>query len=567
MCEDSAGNRNPTRSRRHLRFAGRPRAAAFAALATVLLAGLGQQSLALGAAAAPTRSPPSRGSGIASTGPYGSNLASAAPRGSQLASLTGSPSQALPRAAVSVHLPADPRAVPRSFLGISTEYWTLPMWARYPELLGRVLGLLRVNGPLVLRIGGDSADRTLWSPARELPEWAFELTPQWLTGASKIVGITRARVILDLNYVTSTPRIAASWASRASANLPKGSILGFEIGNEPDIYSHRFWLRVTAAGLHGTGRNALPVALSPSGYADSFLSYSRALTQVAPGIPLLGPALADPNSHLGWVSSLLASPHPGLAAITVHRYPYSACALPSWRKYPTIARVLSENASAGLAASLRPVLALASRAGLPVRLTELNSVTCGGLKGVSKTFATALWAPDALFELLRAGVMSADVHIRAEAINMAFSLTRHGLVANPLFYGLLTFVRTIGPDAKLLAVNLHARPALHLKAWAVALRGGVLHVLVINKGARSTAVSLALPTHAPATVQRLLAPSVRSTSGVTLAGQRLGPDGRWTGPPVLESLPRQGRAYKLTVRGYSAALVTVKLARSGGARQ
>jgi hypothetical protein len=38
---------------------------------------------------------------------------------------------------------------------------------------------------------------------------------------------------------------------------------------------------------------------------------------------------------------------------------------------------------------------LAHRAGFPFRLTEQNSVTCGGLAGVSNTFATALWAPAA----------------------------------------------------------------------------------------------------------------------------------------------------------------------------
>jgi hypothetical protein len=31
---------------------------------------------------------------------------------------------------------------------------------------------------------------------------------------------------------------------------------------------------------------------------------------------------------------------------------------------------------------------------------------------VSDTFATALWAPDALFELLRAGIDGVNVHVR-----------------------------------------------------------------------------------------------------------------------------------------------------------
>jgi len=36
--------------------------------------------------------------------------------------------------------------IPRSFLGLSTEYWTLPIAERYIALDGRVLSLLRARG-------------------------------------------------------------------------------------------------------------------------------------------------------------------------------------------------------------------------------------------------------------------------------------------------------------------------------------------------------------------------------------------------------------------------------------
>ena len=62
-----------------------------------------------------------------------------------------------------------------------------------------------------------------------------------------------------------------------------------------------------------------------------------------------------------------------------------------------------------------------------------------------------------------------------------------------------------------------------------------------------------------ATVQRLLAPSVRSTHGVTLAGQSLGPNGQWVGRRVVEQLTAGAAGYGLAVRGYSAALVTVRV--------
>lgn len=88
--------------------------------------------------------------------------------------------------------------------------------------------------------------------------------------------------------------------------------------------------------------------------------------------------------------------------ISAHVYPYSACARPGQPTYPTVQALLSENATAGMAKTVAPTLALADRAGYSLRLTEVNSVTCGGVAGVSNAFATALWAPDALFELMRA---------------------------------------------------------------------------------------------------------------------------------------------------------------------
>lgn len=108
------------------------------------------------------------------------------------------PAASCPRQA-EVTIPAHPnlRSVPRSFLGISTEYRTLPVWASHISLLDRVLSVVRVNGPLVLRIRGNSADHAFWAPVRELPEWIFELTPSWLSQVSAIARRSGVRLVLN----------------------------------------------------------------------------------------------------------------------------------------------------------------------------------------------------------------------------------------------------------------------------------------------------------------------------------------------------------------------------------
>jgi hypothetical protein len=453
-----------------------------------------------------------------------------------------------------------PTPIPRSFLGLSTEYWTLPVDERHVALYGRVISLLHVpgDGPFVLRVGGDSSDHTFYAPhVKQVPPWVFDLTPGFIARTVNVVRKLHLRVILDLNLVTAVPKLLIAGVEEAQKVMPPGSVMGYEIGNEPDLYNRAFWSQVTRS--HRPRVVVLPQAITARSYADDYDAYSRAFAHVAPRASLFAPALASPEWNLSWVRTLLAGPHRGLHEITAHRYPYSACVPRSSEQYPTIDRVLSERATAGMAQSVKPLVAVARSAGLPVRLTEINSVTCGGLAGVSDTFATSLWAPDALFELARAGVKAVDLHARVYAINDPFTFYSRGLVVRPLLYGLILFVRTLGPDARLVPLNLSGAGSLPFKAWAVEVAGGRLHVLLIDKGSRSIRVRLALPASAPANLERMLAPSVRSRTGETLAGQSLAQNAKWSGRRRVQWIvPRTGQ-YPVTLSPYSAALLSVQL--------
>jgi hypothetical protein len=450
--------------------------------------------------------------------------------------------------------------LPRSFLGISTEYWALPQFERHVALFDRALALVHVqgDGPLVVRIGGDSADHTFWDPmGRNMPHWVFKLTPAWLRPTAVLVRRLGVRVILDLNLVTGSPIRAAEWAHAAESKLPHRSIVAFEIGNEPDIYSRWFWLATLSRTT--LGATLLPTGLSPGIYSQIFRAYAESVAQVAPGVPLIGPAVANPALDVNWISNLIDGAHPGLRTVSAHQYPLSACVSRKSAVYPTIARLLSERSSAGIARTVSAAVRIAHGAGLLFRMTELNSVTCGGRPGVSDAFATALWAPDALFELLQAGVDGVNVHVRADAINAAFALGRTGLTARPLLYGMILFARTLGPDAQLVHVRMDATGPSHLKVWAVRVRGDVLHVLLLNKGDQAVSARVRLPVTGPAVVERLLAPSPASRSGETLGGQRLGRDGRWRGRPQTESIMPGSQGYQLTIPRASAALLRVPL--------
>jgi hypothetical protein len=192
------------------------------------------------------------------------------------------------------------------------------------------------------------------------------------------------------------------------------------------------------------------------------------------------------------------------------------------------------------------------------RVTELNSVSCGGNAGVADSFATALWAPDALFELIRAGVDGVNVHLRAHSLNAPFQLTAGGIKAFPELYGLVVFAQVARANSRLLNSTLASSPLLHLKAWATRA-GSLTTVLLINKGAREAIVTIPAPGADPraAVLRRLLAPEIGDERFVRYAGRWIGSDGRWHGRELTGAARAIRGVYHVLVPAFSALTVTV----------
>lgn len=438
-------------------------------------------------------------------------------------------------------VPHSAAPIPASFLGLSAEYPALPTYLSARRPFERVLSQLQVpgDGPLLLRIGGDSADRTYWDPGSfRRPLSSTVLTQKWFLDTASLVRDLGLRVAFDLNVRHSTPDLSARLAYAALFAMPAGSVYGFEVGNEPNRYRRGY---------------------TADHYARDFRSFLAPIP-AAPGLLRMGPANGDSGTTRStrWLSRLITGDSDMLDVLTAHRYPLRACDPPGSPLYPTIPRLLSERTATDMRTPIKGALRLAHRAHLLFRLDEFNSVTCGGRRGVSDTFATALWSPDALFQLLRMGVDGVNLHMRPEMINGPMAITRRAIRPRPLLYGLMLFVRTLGPDGRLVRLLSGPRPA-GLEAWGVRVSGNRLHVLVVNKSGQPRNVFLRVSSAGNAAVERLLAPSAQATSNVTLAGQRLGPDGLWKGRRVVQTVGRRSGGYDLQVRGYSAALVSLRL--------
>jgi hypothetical protein len=199
-----------------------------------------------------------------------------------------------------------------------------------------------------------------------------------------------------------------------------------------------------------------------------------------------------------------------------------------------------------------------------MRIDEINSVSCGGERGVSDTYATALWSLDTLFALAHAGVDGVNIHTPPRSINQMFTVSQVNgtweVYVHPNYYGLLMFARATPPGSRLLRIS--GSGGAGLSTWATIGPDRTRRVVVINK---STANSRSVEVRAPAgagsaTLELMRAPAITAKTGITIGGQGFGAQtstGELAGTPQTTTLKPSKGLYKFTLPAASAALLTV----------
>ena len=451
--------------------------------------------------------------------------------------------------------------IPGGFLGLSLEYPAVPGYAAtVPGLVNPLFEqLIRNLAPgqsPVLRIGGDSTDRTWWPVGQVArpPGVTYSLSPRWLAITRALAEAVRARLILGINLEAADPVVAVGEARALLAGIGRRWVKALEVGNEPNWYSTFPWYRKPA------GR---PVPGRPKDYnLRAFTRQFSTWSGVLPRIPLAGPTVGS----FAWLTHLgrLLAAEPTLRVVTVHRYPLNRCfTSPGSASYPTVANVLNRSASRGLAHGIARYVAIAHEHSAAFRVDEMNSVACGGKSGVSNTFASALWALDALFAMARTGVDGVNIHTfpgaRYGLLSLRQAQGRRSASVRPEYYGLLMFARAAPPGSKLLVAVATGNPAV--RAWATAAPDGRTRLVLINDDIfhRHTVLVRTPAPAGTATLERLSAPSAFATSGVTLAGQSFGAEtqtGTLRGPRRASSLDLLAGAYEVMLPAASAAMLT-----------
>ena len=451
------------------------------------------------------------------------------------------------------------RAIPSGFVGLSTELRSFEDYAgQDPQAINPVfLQLIRNLAPgqrPVLRIGGDSTDWT-WFPVAHVarpPGVKFNLDRRWLQLARAVAEALDARLVLGINLEADSRKVAAGEAAAMVGGIGRQWIEALEIGNEPELYGAFGWYK-TASGQHVSGR--------PPGY--DFSAFTNDFSSIVPVLPphvaVAGPSTGSPT----WMQQLghFISVEPRLGLVTLHAYPLRHC-VPS--DVVTDGELLSQMSSRGLADGIAQYAAISHAHHLPLRIDEMNAISCGGERGVSDTFAAALWSLDALFEMARVGVDGVNIHTPMASTNQLFGFSlvngRWQAYVHPEYYGMMMFAQAAPAGSRLLSVS--GASSGPLRVWGTRGPGGQVHVALINTDtASSHFVEVRAPASAgSAVLARLAAPSVHARDGVSIGGESFGTETS-TGvlaQPLKPALvkPRPG-GYLVKLPAASAAMLTL----------
>jgi len=437
--------------------------------------------------------------------------------------------------------------VPRDFLGLSFEVSSLSQVASYAGG-GDLVTLLHSLGLGVLRFGGVTADtRVAWTDgATPRPSWASgALDAADLRELGNLAAESGWHVLLTIGLAHYEPEAAAREAAAAKAALGEW-LEGFELGNEPNAYAQ-----------HGMRSEPWTIVQ----YDAQVAAYRSAIEAAAPGIALAGPDVSGSGAFESWGLGEVINQRPAL--LTGHHYPLGCEQIPA----PTIARLLSPQIREREDSSLLRYTSISQASEIPFRLDETNTVSCGGVAGISNTFASALWAVGYLARAMSMGVAGINLHGSPANCNgytplcapTPEDLASGALRAQPEWYALLLAKELIGDRPLPTITSSSGRP--NVEVMALLAGDGTLHFVIVDDdppGARRVAVRLRVGRgFRSASVLSLTGPSPAALSGVRLGGKAVAPDGSWSEPSRLPHAPNKRGVITVPIKPSSAALLTV----------
>jgi len=468
---------------------------------------------------------------------------------------------------VSLRLTLDPHTrrnpVPADFTGLSYESAQLSepefFSASNTELVGFVR---RLGASGVLRIGGNTSEWCYWTPDASTHNPATDqqqegavleqaigpdkghklgtprkITPEAVRNLRGFIDATGWKLIYGLNMGSEAAETAAAEADYVMRTMGD-KLIAFQLCNEPDLFYRN--------GLRKSDYNFAQ-------FAQEWQHFYEVIRQKVPHAPFAGPDTAFNNE---WLVPFAKQFKDEAAFLSQHYYAEGPPENPAM----TITRLL--NPSKQLEAEFQGMAQTKADSGLPFRLAETNSCYQGGKRGVSDTFASALWGADLMYQLATAGGVGINFHGGGYGWYTPIAGTiPSGFTARPIYYGMLLFAQA-GPghlidakvdnqqDAPLVnaygLVNDGAEPRDTVKAVVFNKHDDRDVKLTIDGGERANR----------ARALRLSAPRLDDTQDGTLGGNPVGASGAWSAEREEDLAVHDGVAAVDLPPG-SAALVTL----------
>jgi len=313
--------------------------------------------------------------------------------------------------------------------------------------------LLRLGSP-PLALAGASQDLTAPSgaltgtPASWETATLYSLPSSFWSQLHCLLSSAKEPLTVGIN----AERGSLSWAQQMVAGAQSAATNGldFSLGNEPDLY-----ILPNYASLGQKLSLEEDVAA-----VNLYLRLATYLRQAIGGFASVGPELASAKHWQRQLRGVIAQLHEGV--VGVHLYPFSRCKDP---RAATIRGLLSARAG-DAPRSLAWVVADARAAGLPAIISEANSISCGGIAGVSDTPAAAVWAARFVLSALKTGFGEVRFHLSGASYD-PFSVRGGELLRRPLESALFALnrwlpvgssLRTAGGAPGLLATAVTGTP-------------------------------------------------------------------------------------------------------------
>lgn len=380
-----------------------------------------------------------------------------------------------------------------------------------------LISLFSQIAPAVLRIGGDSVDTTCWGGiSNETPITAAEV--------DAFAGFVKAlpanwRVIYGINMSVNSPTNCAAEAAYAARDL--GSrLLGFEIGNEPDLYS--------ANGIRSG-------SYTFANFLSQWQALAAAITNAVPGWAVTnggnGWTLTGPASFSNTQGYTVpfAADEAGINSLLTQHYYLASGNSPS----STMEYLLQPDPN--LPGTVSDLVAAATAANLPLgfRMDECGSYYQGGAPNVSDAYGAALWALDFMFTCAENGCQGVNFHGGGDGTGYT-PIADNGtsvVQARPEFYALKMFSLADAGQGSVVPATMTLSSNLNFTAYGIRRPNGALSVLLNNKDTNN-AIQVSINLGAEVTAAQaieLSGTNLNATNGYTLGGAVINPDGSWSG--------------------------------------